>query len=248
MLLSWCSQTVLRQYKFNQLALLNSSSNWTFDLLTVDDYLIVWSHNTWLSISQQILSNWQWRPSYLWLLRSFTPCRQIPDCNSKRHRSSYKVLKTQLNNVPQFLEAHATSSFLLPPFNLTLNHGWWVIYIFAFSDIVWPWFFFLARVKHFKFWLIYTEEIEQTSSLNMKKWKWQVAICTTWKIFNYKIKPISFLFSVVTSSALKALNPMDLLKPRNPHRVMLRMCLQMWSHLCGMKVMMYVLLKWWLTI
>ena len=41
---------------------------------------------------------------------------------------------------------------------------------------------------------------------------------------------------------------MDLLKPRNPHHVMLRMCLQMWSHLCGMKVMMYVLLKWWLTI
>ena len=33
---------------------------------------------------------------------------------------------------------------------------------------------------------------------------------------------------------------MDLLKPGNPRRVMLGMCLQMWSQLCGMNVMMYV--------
>ena len=39
------SQTVLRQYKSNRLAFLNSSLNWTLDLLTVDNYLIVWSHN-----------------------------------------------------------------------------------------------------------------------------------------------------------------------------------------------------------
>ena len=45
LLLSWHSQTVLRQYKFNQLALLNSSSNQNFDLFTVNDYLIIWSHN-----------------------------------------------------------------------------------------------------------------------------------------------------------------------------------------------------------
>ena len=35
---------------------------------------------------------------------------------------------------------------------------------------------------------------------------------------------------------------MDLLKPGNPRRVMLGMCLQMWSQLCGMNIMMYVLL------
>jgi sugar porter (SP) family MFS transporter len=32
---------------------------------------------------------------------------------------------------------------------------------------------------------------------------------------------------------------MDLLKPGNPRRVMLGMCLQMWSQLCGMNIMMY---------
>ncbi|KAF8805033.1 general substrate transporter [Phlegmacium glaucopus] len=31
----------------------------------------------------------------------------------------------------------------------------------------------------------------------------------------------------------------DLLKPGNPRRVMLGMCLQMWSQLCGMNIMMY---------
>ena len=33
---------------------------------------------------------------------------------------------------------------------------------------------------------------------------------------------------------------MDLIKPGNPRRVMLGMCLQMWSQLCGMNIMMYV--------
>jgi len=32
---------------------------------------------------------------------------------------------------------------------------------------------------------------------------------------------------------------MDLLKPGNPRRVILGMCLQMWSQLCGMNIMMY---------
>jgi len=32
---------------------------------------------------------------------------------------------------------------------------------------------------------------------------------------------------------------MDLMKPGNPRRVMLGMCLQMWSQLCGMNIMMY---------
>ena len=36
---------------------------------------------------------------------------------------------------------------------------------------------------------------------------------------------------------------MDLLKPGNPRRVMLGMCLQMWSQLCGMNIMMYDLLE-----
>ena len=41
---------------------------------------------------------------------------------------------------------------------------------------------------------------------------------------------------------------MDLLKPGNPRRVMLGMCLQMWSQPCGMNIMMYVHLKLWLTV
>ena len=60
------------------------------------------------------------------LFHSASERRRIPNCYSKtRHGGGYGVLlplsKDQVNKVPQFLEAHAISSFLLPPFNLTLN-------------------------------------------------------------------------------------------------------------------------------
>ena len=97
------------------------------------------------------------------------------------------------------MEARATSFFLLPPFNLTLNHEWWVIHIFAFSDlyIVWPWFFFsegeLLRVLAD---LHGGDRTHEEVVLEYEEIKQQVTICTTCKIFNYKIEPIFFLLSV----------------------------------------------------
>ena len=60
------------------------------------------------------------------LFHSASERRRIPNCYSKtRHGGGYGVLlplsKDQVNKVPQFLEAHAISSFLFPPFNLILN-------------------------------------------------------------------------------------------------------------------------------
>ena len=98
------------------------------------------------------------------------------------------------------MEARATSFFLLPPFNLTLNHEWWVIHIFAFSDlyIVWPWFFFsegeLLRVLAD---LHGGDRTHEEVVLEYEEIKQQVTICTT-----CNLSP----FCRFTSSALKERN------------------------------------------
>ena len=95
-------------------------------------------------------------------MATFTQRRRIPDCYSKRrHRSSYEVLKT---NLIMFLNSWKRALHLFSSSHLStlLSIMGSESFISLRSQTFDLGFFFSARVKRFGYWLIYTEEIEQT--------------------------------------------------------------------------------------